>query len=98
MVSSICSFFIAQMEWQLDERIGAIRWTVGLQHTQLCRIGQTLDEMERGGKIEDRNLEHQMECVEYEVLELRGQVRELMRWEPWLLQVFRWWYGIVMPG
>ena len=75
------------MEWQLDERIREIKWTVDMHTTQLDRIGQTLNEMETGGEIEDTILEHQIECLEYEVLELRGQVRELMKWEPWLLKV-----------
>ena len=81
------AIFSVQMEQQFDERIRDITRTVETNRTQLDRIGQTLDEMVRGGEIEDTILEHQIECLEYEILELRGQVRELMKWEPWLLKV-----------
>ncbi len=81
------AIFSVQMEQQFDERIRDITRTVETNRTQLDRIGQTLDEMVRGGEIEDRNLEHQIECLEYEILELRGHVRELLKWEPWLLKV-----------
>ena len=92
------AFLIAQAEWFLDARFRDAKWTVELHTTQLDRIGERLDVMERGGEIKDRNLDHSIGVLEDQVLELRSQVRELMKWEPWLLKVYRWWYGSETPG
>jgi DNA-binding transcriptional MerR regulator len=86
------------MERELDDRIRYVSWTVEMHTTQLDSIGEMLDDMERGGEIADRNLYHRLDVLEDQMRELRDQVRELMRWEPWLLRVYRWWYGIVTPG
>jgi hypothetical protein len=98
MVSSICSLFIAQMEWQLDERIRYTSWTVEMHTTQLEALADRMDEMEDGGTVEDRNLYDRIVALENAVIALREQVRHLMRWEPWLLRVYRWWYGSATPA
>ncbi len=89
---------MAQMEWLLDERIRHTSWTVEMHSTQLEALADRMDELEDGGTREGRGLRDRRGALENTVIDLRGQVRQLMRWEPWLLQVFRWWYGIVMPG
>jgi hypothetical protein len=54
--------------------------------------------MERDGQIDVINSDLRIECLEKEILELRGQVRELLKWELRLRQVYRWWFGSLTPG
>jgi hypothetical protein len=95
---AFAAFFIAQMEWQLDERIRHTSWTVEMHTTQLEALADRMDEMEDGGTVEDRNLYDRIVALENAVIALREQVRHLMRWEPWLLRVYRWWYGSATPA
>ncbi len=45
------AIFSVQMEWQSDERIRDLKRTVETHTTQLDGIGQTLVEMDNGGKV-----------------------------------------------
>ncbi len=54
--------------------------------------------MERGQGVNDFNMTHQIHCLDLEVRELRAQVHNLMKWEPWLMRVYRWWYGLPTAG
>jgi archaellum component FlaC len=78
---------MAQMEWELEDRVRQIKWSVEHHTQQLDSFGEMLDDMERGGKISNRNMRHQIERLEDQVRELSVQVRNLMGWEPWLLRV-----------
>jgi hypothetical protein len=82
----------------LELRVGGILLQVYDHTQQLERMGPALEDLEEGWVVDDRNFRHQVGVLEDEVRLLSRQVRELMRWEPWLLRVYRWWYGLATPA
>ncbi len=86
---------MAQIEiWEVEERVARLHRQVDQHTQQLDGIGAAVEDMERVGELDDGNFRHQVGVLEDEVRLLSRQMREFMRWEPWLLRVWRWWYGM----
>ena len=85
---------MAQSQRELEDQVGELKWNQIAQTRQLHSFGEMLDDMERGAQTSHRNMNHEIDCLKDEVQKLSVQVRDLMRWEPWLLRVWRWWYGM----
>jgi hypothetical protein len=88
---------MAQTQRELEDQVGELKWNQTFQTRQLHTFGEMLDDMERGAQTSERNMNHEIYCLKDEVQRLSAQVRDLMRWEPWLLRVYRWWYAMPPP-
>jgi hypothetical protein len=85
---------MAQTQGELEDQVRELKWNQTFQTGQLHSFGEMLDDMERSAQTSDRNMNHEIDCLKDEMQKLSVQVRDLMRWEPWLLRVWRWWYGM----
>ncbi len=88
---------MAQTQGELEDQVHELKWNQTFQTRELHTLGEKLDDMERGAQSSDRNMSQEIECLNDEVQRLSAQVRDLMRWEPWLLRVYRWWYAMPPP-
>ncbi len=83
--------------WVLEEHVNGLQTFMDVQNQQLADLEDALDRLERGGADSLGHFNVQIGALQYDVRLLIRQVRNFMRWEPWLLRVYRWWYGAVTP-
>jgi Mg/Co/Ni transporter MgtE len=89
---------MAQSDWELEDRVASVKLSVDFHSQQLNTFKAKLDWTEREQAVNDFNMTHQIHCLDLEVRELRAQVDNLMKWEPWLMRVYRWWYSLPTAG
>jgi hypothetical protein len=84
---------MAQAERDLEERILVLGWNVDFHSQQLDASVDILADMERRVDIMKRSMAFEIEWLSEKVRVLEIQVERLRWWDPWLLKVYRWWYG-----
>ena len=82
---------------ELEGSVSRLQRHVDFHSQQLAGIGGVLTDEERAEVEDIGNLRIQIFMLRDDLDRLTCAVREFMKWEPWLLRVYRWWYGAVTP-